>query len=535
MKTKNIILIALMVLLAGMISCQKDHDIPTGKVFTYYEYVDLGLPSGLLWATCNVGADSPEEYGDYFAWGETQPKSDYSWSTYQYCDGYKDILTKYCNNASYGYNGYTDTLTVLEASDDAATAQWGSGWRMPTQAECQELVDNTTFTWTTQNGVKGCLFTATNGNSLFLPAAGYRDGSSLDNVGTYGFYWSSSLGSGRPYNVRYLEFHSGGCYVGHIGRGEGLPVRPVRSVQTTTEGLPVLTTSGITEITATSAKGGGEVTDQGASNVTERGICWGTSHNPTTSGSHANSGTGTGSFTVNMTGLTANTTYYVRAYAVNSAGTSYGSEVSFTTLPSGGTHAYVDLGLPSGLLWATCNVGADNSEDYGDYFAWGETQPKSDYSWSTYQYCNGSDNTLTKYCSNSSYGYNGFTDNLTTLQPSDDAATAQWGSGWRMPTQAECQELVDNTTFTWTTQNGVKGCLFTATNGNSLFLPAAGYRDGTSLYGAGTGGYYWSSSLITDNPSDAWKLLFHSDNCHMSINVRYYGLSVRPVRSASKN
>jgi len=292
---------------------------------------------------------------------------------------------------------------------------------------------------------------------------------------------------------------------------------------------PTVTTSQVTNVTQTTATGGGNVTSDGGAPVTERGICWSTSHNPTTSGSHASSGTGTGSFTVNMTGLTPGITYYVRAYATNSQGTSYGNEVSFTTLSSGGTHAYVDLGLPSGLLWATCNVGADSPEDYGDYFAWGETQPKSDYSWSTYQYCMGSYNTFTKYCNNSSYGYNGFTDNLTTLQSSDDAATAQWGSGWRMPSQEEWQELYQNTAHVWTTQNGVNGRLFTASNGNSLFLPAAGSRSSSSLNGAGSYGEYWSSSLHPFNPYDAWHLLFQ-DNVQMSHSDRRLGYSVRPVR-----
>ena len=201
----------------------------------------------------------------------------------------------------------------------------------------------------------------------------------------------------------------------------------------------------------------------------------------------------------------------------------------------GGTHEYVDLGLPSGLLWATCNIGADSPEDYGDYFAWGETRPKDTYNWTTYQYCMGSSNTLTKYCNDASYGYNGFTDNLTVLEASDDAATAQWGNGWRMPTQAECQELLNNTTNIWTTQNGVNGRLFTATNGNSLFLPAAGYRRGSSLYDAGTYGFYWSSSLYTVYPGGAWYLYFHSSDCYMDYFNRYYGFTVRPVRSSRQN
>ena len=204
------------------------------------------------------------------------------------------------------------------------------------------------------------------------------------------------------------------------------------------------------------------------------------------------------------------------------------------TYNGGGDHAYVDLGLPSGLLWATCNVGADSPEDYGDYFAWGETQPKDYYVWSTYQYCNGDYNQLTKYCNNSNYGYNGFTDNLTTLLPEDDAATANWGYDWRMPTKEEWQELYSNTTSVWTTQNGVNGLRFTASNGNSLFLPAAGYRGSSSLY-VGSYGYYWSSSLYTDYPYRAWGFDFSSGIYGMSYSSRYYGPSVRGVRSSRQN
>jgi len=191
---------------------------------------------------------------------------------------------------------------------------------------------------------------------------------------------------------------------------------------------------------------------------------------------------------------------------------------------------WVDLGLPSGLLWATRNVGASSPESYGGYFAWGETRTKLYYNWSHYRYCNGSYNTLTKYCNDSDYGYNGFTDNLTTLQPSDDAATANYGG--RTPTYAEWQELINNTTVTWTTQNGVTGRLFTAPNGNSLFLPAAGYRREGSLENAGDNGYYWSSSLGTDGPYYAWYFDFISHYQGMYGYNRNGGRSVRAVRDA---
>ena len=297
---------------------------------------------------------------------------------------------------------------------------------------------------------------------------------------------------------------------------------------TTRDGIPTVTTAEVTNILGVVAIGGGNITDDGGLVVTARGVCWSTSPSPTLADAHTSNGSGAGSFSSYMTGLSMSTTYYVRAYATNSFVTVYGNQLSFTTLDD---YVYVDLGLPSGLLWATCNVGADTPEDYGDYFAWGETQPKDTYNWSTYQYCMGNSNTLTKYCTDASYGYNGFTDDLTTLLPEDDAATANWGSDWRMPTEEEWQELYNNTTCTWTTQNGVNGRLFTATNGNSLFLPAAGDRS-SSLYGAGSYGYYWSSSLKTGDPGRAWFFDFGSDYYGMSSFSRYFGISVRPVRSA---
>ncbi|MBR5725378.1 MAG: choice-of-anchor J domain-containing protein, partial [Muribaculaceae bacterium] len=185
--------------------------------FIQHEYVDLGLPSGLLWATCNVGATAPEDFGDYFAWGETQPKNIYDWTTYQYYNG--NILTKYTGS---------DGLTILELCDDAAAANWGSGWRMPTEEELQELYDNTTHVWTTQNGVYGRLFTANNGNSLFLPAAGYRYDSSLYIVGDHGYYWSSSLYS-DSYNAWGSYLGSGDYGTGNSVRSSGFNVRPVCS------------------------------------------------------------------------------------------------------------------------------------------------------------------------------------------------------------------------------------------------------------------------------------------------------------------
>lgn len=193
---------------------------------------------------------------------------------------------------------------------------------------------------------------------------------------------------------------------------------------------------------------------------------------------------------------------------------------------------YVDLGLPSGLLWAKCNLGANSPEQYGDYYAWGEITTKNTYNWSTYRYCNGSWNTMTKYCKDSYYGNNGFTDNLTTLQAMDDAATQKLGSGARMPTADEWRELINNTTAEWMQMYGVYGLRFTSSNGNSIFLPAAGYRD-SELRNAGVKGRYWSSSLGVAGSDAASDFNVSVDRTYMygSGTNRYYGQSVRAVRS----
>ena len=190
-------------------------------------------------------------------------------------------------------------------------------------------------------------------------------------------------------------------------------------------------------------------------------------------------------------------------------------------------HEWVDLGLPSGLKWATCNVGANSPSDYGNYYAWGETSTKSNYDWSTYCYCNGSYNSLTKYNTDSSYGT---VDNRTRLEMTDDAARANWGGSWRMPTDAEWTELRNNCNWTWTTQDGKNGYRVTSrTNGNSIFLPAAGNRYESSLSNAGSSGNYWSSSLRSDYPSHAWGVVFDSGEVGGSLSDRYRGQSVRPV------
>ncbi|MBQ7269820.1 MAG: hypothetical protein IJS62_08230, partial [Bacteroidales bacterium] len=199
-----------------------------------FPMVDLGL--SVKWAQFNVGATTPEGYGDYFAWGETEPKEDYSWETYKWCMGSENTLTKYCDRSDFGYNGFTDSKTVLEPEDDAATVNWGGSWRMPTYDEWNELIatkQNTNYKWTwkTINGHNGWeVFYLINGNSIFLPAAGFRYGSNLDHAGSYVVYCSSSLST--DYYYYYFAptvcFNASDVYwsTGY-GRFEGNSVRPV--------------------------------------------------------------------------------------------------------------------------------------------------------------------------------------------------------------------------------------------------------------------------------------------------------------------
>ena len=195
-----------------------------------------------------------------------------------------------------------------------------------------------------------------------------------------------------------------------------------------------------------------------------------------------------------------------------------------TPCPSGA----VDLGLS--VYWGTTNIGASKPEDYGDYYAWGETEPKESYSWSTYKFGTSSSGPFFKYNTSDSYGT---VDNKTVLEPEDDVASVKLGGEWRMPTDAEWTELRTKCTWTWTTNyngTGVKGQIVTATNGNSIFLPAAGYRRDTKLYDAGSYGYYWSSSLNTDKPSIAWYVNINSGTVRRrDYGYRSYGQSVRPV------
>ncbi len=196
---------------------------------------------------------------------------------------------------------------------------------------------------------------------------------------------------------------------------------------------------------------------------------------------------------------------------------------------------YIDLGLPSGTLWATMNVGASKPEDYGDYFAWGETKPKQNYGWSTYKWCNGIYDKQIKYCTKKRFGR---VDDKTELDLADDAAYVNWGPQWRMPSKAQQDELLSECKWQWTTRNGVNGYLVTSKrNSASLFLPAAGFRNEGKLIGAGEDGYYWSRTLDVERPRDAYELYFYYLEDYVGWNFsgsRYSGQGVRAVRVSQK-
>ena len=361
------------------------------------EAIDLGLPSGTLWSSCNIGASSPEEYGNYYAWGETVAKSEYSENNYQY----------------YKNGSYVDIGSDISGTQyDVATALLGDGWRMPTYADVNELKNNCTSEWTTFNGVYGRKYTSkVNGNSIFLPAAGYRWEGNLFNTGKYGDYWTSTQ---ETFHFEFNEL-TGASFSPYTG----LSIRPVRSPKP--------------------------------------------------------------------------------------------------------KEIYVDLGLPSGTLWASCNIGASKPEEFGDYFAWGETQGrKGVFTTTTYQYYQngayidiGSDICGTEY----------------------DAATAAWGSDWRMPTKEQAKELFANCTVTSSTVNGVKGYLFTSNiNGNTIFLPGNGWCNERGYISNSLGrGWYWLGTGVTSNENTAYSFFNYGKSVLDVGTSRYVGYGIRAVCSHVPN
>ena len=281
--------------------------------------------------------------------------------------------------------------------------------------------------------------------------------------------------------------------------------------------IPEVVTVSVTEVTENTAILTGEVVSDGGAEVVERGFIWNDHYDGEGSIEDfiVEVGSGVGVFTYQLTGLQQNTEYYFLAYAINSEGEALGQNIYFTTLEGEedniiNGYEYVDLGLPSGLKWAVHNVGASAAEDYGDYYAWGEIETKDSYT---------QQNSVTY----------GMPMEDISGDPQYDVARALWGETWRLPTRDEQKELLDNCTWEWTSQNGVNGYLVTGSNGNSIFLPAAGYKENSSHTEVGEYGYYWSSTPQSNSNLGAYYLYMSESSKLSYYYARVAGQSVRAV------
>ena len=499
------------------------------RPYNNHEYVDLGLPSGLRWATCNVGAENPWEYGNYYAWGEINTKGEYT-------EG---------NNLTYG----VEVGDISANSEyDAATANWGSEWRMPTSIEFEELINNCTWTWTVQNEVNGYLVTGPNGNSIFLPASGIISGTSYFYTSSCGSYWTSTpsaMSDRTAYDAGDVDFTADSHAIDWSSRANGQSIRPVYAgsvyesfsytdsaviesggtVQTVDDvTILVENHNGVYSMALNrlilSGMPIGDVVATGITVSENNGIKeFETEQNITITASDDSlswMGPMLGEIPAIIRGkMTSSQLYCTISLTVATLGEVnivFGTELNDGLTGSINGYEYVDLGLPSGLKWATCNIGAADAWNDGNYYAWGELVAKEEY---TPENCTTSNLDLDDISGNQEY----------------DAATANWGGGWRMPTDDELRELTENCIFEWTTLNDVAGYRITGPNGNSIFMPASGYMKNNAFYNKSYEGYYWSSTSAGD-VSGVMKsiyLNFSDTKAMLNSEERYAGLPVRPV------
>ncbi|MBR5174658.1 MAG: Ig-like domain-containing protein [Bacteroidales bacterium] len=499
--------------------------------------VNLGL--SVNWGECNLGAAAPERFGYYYAWGETEPKNVYSLDNYQFYDGeyyawnkpprYVYMDYSFCVPVFTKYS-HRDQKVSLDPEDDAAHVLLGGDWRMPTPEEWQELIDNCSWEWTTVNGVAGQRGTSLkNGESIFLPAASLRvdDHWQMEDYDIVlfeyyydpGFYpssytdqeWRSSSRNNMSYLIGFDGFsfdREGGMGLRYGYRWRGVPIRPVyggsipieelRLNETYLEMLPRDTTH--LEVTIVPV------------NATNQAITWSSSDDSVVRVTQAGKVTAVAEGTATITVTAMDGAKSAKCQVV----------VKYADAPT-----LVDMGLS--VKWASFNVGASAPEEVGDYYAWGEVKPKDEYNDQSYKwYFDGNCNKMTKYCNNSTYGYNGFSDNKMVLDPEDDVAHTIYGGKWRMPTEKELIELCENTSYSSATLNGVAGYwVISNINGNRIFFPFSGYKYYDEIREEGDG-FYWSSSLSVDSPLDANYLSFYSYVTWNSI-YRELGLPVRAV------
>lgn len=445
-------------------------------------FIDLGL--SVKWAVRNIGAENPEDYGDYFAWGETSVKSSYN---------KENSLTN--GKMMYGISGNDHY--------DAARANWGYPCRMPTLEEYNELREKCTWKWTTRNGVGGQLVTGPNGKSIFLPAAGVLSGTEFDSQGNNGCYWSASPYEEDNVNAYNNIFNSNGYWGSMRSRGDGLTIRPVSG---NIQCIPY---------TGDTIKVGEFTADISAlfTYVPKGGITGGIEYSSSISPKQKQEieVKSDGEYVITLNGLERGAKYKYRSFVKVNGKYIYGKSEYFITknnednLTKG---EWIDLGLS--VKWASHNVGAEKPEDSGSYFAWGEIYPKLSYD---------KDNSVT----------NGKHMGDISGDSEYDAATANWGGSARMPTSYEIQELCEKCTWEWIPRNGVNGMLITGPNGNSIFLPSAGFRVGPALDGDEMNGFYWSSTPNDTYDDRAYGLSFTKNGFRGSWNYRDNGRSVRAV------
>lgn len=444
-----------------------------------HEYVDLGLPSGTLWATCNVGANTPEEAGEYFAWGEIEEKENYDWVGYKYSDD----LTKYTfpdkNILAYWYFEFNkfigDYKTILDANDDVAKENFGGDWRMPTREEFEELIKECTWQYSYEITSSRDGYTVTslkNGNTIFLPAAGYYDGAVLQDYKKNGSYWCGTLSSNKSKEADAFVMTPVDVKMSNVLRHSGFTVRPVITKKNRYT-MSFIGNGGTGSVNSVEVGHAGQFTLP--INKFEREgykfVGWNTKSD----------GTGIAYLEGDISySIENDMEFYAQWYNMSNAG-------------SENDYEFVDLGLS--VKWATCNIGANNPEEYGKYFAWAEISSKEKYEWETYKW--GTFYNLTKYSIDSSVGT---VDDKTRLENSDDAAYVNCGKNWRTPSKEEYNELLDKCVWMWSKLNNVQGYMVTSKiNGNSIFLPAAGHKVGSLLTEALYGADYMTSDLSPDS------------------------------------
>ena len=472
-----------------------------------HDYVDLELPSGRLWATYNVGAESPIDFGDFFAWGETEPKTDYSQENYKWFSDGK--YTKYC---TYSFEGNVDDKTKLDDEDDAAIAIWGEHWRMPTDEEQEELINGCNWEFTKDfngTGVAGNIGTSkTNNAIIFLPAGGMYSGVNQYGIGYYGSYLSSTLEYKSTEYLTYIHAADFSMDMGSTLRYRGCNIRAVVNKK---EASLYYTVSFYTQDSVLIE-----------TQTVEEGMAATHVDAPFVKG-HRFSGWSDSSFIR----VKKNIDVYAQYTKADE---------------SDPIHEYVDLGLPSGTKWATYNVGATRPYEYGDYFAWGETKTKESYEWSTYTLCTPSGtgilSTPDKFNKYVLLPEMGTVDNKKVLDPDDDAATSNWGKLWRTPTKEDYDELKKGCSWQWIydyQKSGISGYLgISDVNDNVIFFPAAGNYFTDSKQFELEQGLYWTSTIEEDRPDYAHMFFF--DDWFYDLDYsqdRYFGQSVRAVLGGS--